>query len=299
VTLPPARTAAFEAFVAPARGRPALWRLGLGLALIAAVWAAVTVAMLPVVPLLPPRRAEQAVLVMYLFGFGGMILGVGLAVRLLGRRRFAGLFGPAGFEPRPFLVAAAVMAGLAAVSVVVWLLVAGPARRTGILPWAAWLPLALPAILVQSAAEELVFRGYLLQGLAARFRSALGWWLVPSLLFGLLHWNPAEFGPNAWLAVGAAAVTGLVLADVTARTGGLSAAIGLHFANNVSALLLLSTPSEVGALSLYVTRTHPSDAEAMRLLILADIATTLAAYGLWLVAARRLRQLHPDGRGSI
>ena len=127
--LPPRRTAAFEAFVAPARGRPALWRLGLGLALTAVVWAAVTAPIL----LLPPRTAEQAVLLMYLFGFGGMILGVGLAVRLLGRRRFSGLFGPAGFEPRGFLAAAAVMAGLAAVSVVVWLLVAGPARRTDVL----------------------------------------------------------------------------------------------------------------------------------------------------------------------
>jgi membrane protease YdiL (CAAX protease family) len=295
-----ARTAAFEAFVAPARGRPEVWRLLLGLALTAVVWAAVNAAMLlPLLPLLPPQGAEQAVLVLFLFGFAGMVLGVWLAVRLLGRRRFASLFGPAGFEPRRFLAGAGVMAALAAVSVAVWLMVAGTVRRTDLASWAAWLPLALPAILVQCAAEELLFRGYLLQGLAARFRSAAVWWLAPAALFGLLHWSPAEFGANAWLAVAAAALIGLVLADVTARTGGLSAAIGLHFANNVSALLLLSTPSEVGALSLWVTTTGPSDPEAMRLLILADIATTLAAYGLWLAAARRWRQLHPGGRGSI
>ena len=36
--------------------------------------------------------------------------------------------------------------------------------------WAAWLPLVLPALLVQTAAEEIAFRGYLMQGLAARFR---------------------------------------------------------------------------------------------------------------------------------
>lgn len=287
MTLPPPRTAAFEAFVAPARGRPALWRLGLGLAVVGVVWAAVNVAMLPLVPRLPPRTVAQAVLVLYLLGFAGMALGVWLAVRLVGRRRFAGLFGPAGFEPRRFLAGAAVMAGLAAVSLLAWMLLGAPVRRTGVLAWAAWLPVALPAILVQSAAEELVFRGYLLQGLAARFRSAWAWWLVPSLLFGLLHWNPAGFGQNAWLAVAAAVVTGLVLADVTARTGGLSAAMGLHFVNNLSALLVLSTSSDVGALSLFVAGVGASDTAAMRLLILADLGTTLAAYAAWLVVARR------------
>ncbi len=296
--LPPARTAAFEAFVAPARERPALWRLVLGLGVIAVVWAAVNVAMLPLVPRLPPALADRAVLVLYLLGFMGMILGVWTAVRLFHRRRFAGLFGPEGVRLRPFLAGAGVMGVIAAVSVTGWLALAPPMRQTGVAAWAAWLPLALPALLVQTAAEELVFRGYLLQGLAVRFRSALGWWLVPSVLFGLLHWNPAEFGPNAWAAVVSATVTGLVLADVTARTGGLSAAIGLHFVNNVSALLVLSTPSGVASLSLYLARVDPADTATMRLLILADLASTLLAYAAWLLHWRS-RRLHPGGRGSI
>ena len=86
--------------MAPARGRPELWRLGLGLALTAAAWAAVTAPIL----LLPPRTAEQAVLVLYLFGFAGMILGVGARGAAAGSAAVSGLFGPAGFEPRRFLV---------------------------------------------------------------------------------------------------------------------------------------------------------------------------------------------------
>ena len=76
-------------------------------------------------------------------------------------------------------------------------LLAPPERQATLAAWAARLPLALPAILVQSAAEELAFRGFLMQSLAARFRSALVWWLLPAALFGALHWNPAELGPNA------------------------------------------------------------------------------------------------------
>ena len=100
------------------------------------------------------------------------------------------------------------------------------------------------------AAEELLFRGYLTQALAARFRSPLAWALVPSLAFGALHWDGAAYGADAWLAVAAATAVGLALADVTARTGNLSAAIGLHFANNVAALLVVAMPGPTAALAL-------------------------------------------------
>jgi hypothetical protein len=152
---------------------------------------------------------------------------------------------------------------------------------------------------VQTAAEELVFRGYLMQGLAARFRSWLVWWLVPALLFGLLHWSPQVYGADAWLAVLSATLIGLALADVTARTGGLSLAMGLHFANNVAAVLILAPPSELSWLSLFAVDVDPADPAAMRRLILADLATTLAAYALWLGFGGRWRRLHPGGRGSI
>ena len=161
----------------------------------------------------------------------------------------------------------------------------GPSRpRSGSCPGrlGGLAPIVLPAILVQTAAEELAFRGYLMQGLAARFRSRWVWWLLPAALFGALHWNPGEFGPNAWLVALSTGLIGLVLADVTVRTGNLSAAIGLHFANNVASLLVVSLPSPLAGLSLYLARIDPSDAAAVRLLLLADLATTLAAYAAWL-----------------
>jgi membrane protease YdiL (CAAX protease family) len=165
--------------------------------------------------------------------------------------------------------------------------------------WAAWLPFVLPALLIQTATEELVFRGFLLQGLAARFRSRWFWWLLPAALFGLLHWNPAEFGPNTWIVALSTAAIGLILADVTVRTGNLSAAIGLHFANNVASLLVVALPSPLASLSLWVARVDTSDAAAVRPLLLADLATTLAAYAVWLALCHRRRRLHSRGGGSI
>jgi uncharacterized protein len=162
-------------------------------------------------------------------------------------------------------------------------------RRADLAAWALWLPLALPAILVQVAAEELAFRGYLMQGLAARFRARAVWLGVPALPFGILHWNPVEFGANAWLVVVASVVAGLVLGDVTARSGNLSLAVGLHFANNAVALLIVALPSPLAGLSLFVYPVDPGDAAALRPLLALDLAVILAAWGVWLALRRGRR----------
>jgi hypothetical protein len=67
--------------------------------------------------------------------------------------------------------------------------------------WASFLPLALVGVLVQTGAEEVLFRGYLQQQLAARFASPLAWMVLPSVIFALLHYQPELMGENAWLMV--------------------------------------------------------------------------------------------------
>jgi membrane protease YdiL (CAAX protease family) len=131
-----------------------------------------------------------------------------------------------------------------------------------------------------------------MQSLAARFQSPLVWLLLPAALFGLLHWNPAEFGRDAWLVALSTALIGLLLADVTIQTGNLSAAIGLHFANNIVSLLLVSVPSPVAGFSLWIARVDPAQ---LRPLLLVDLSTTLAAWAAW----RALARLHSRDRGSI
>lgn len=104
--------------------------------------------------------------------------------------------------------------------------------------WVLLLPVGLLALLVQVGTEELFFRGYLQQQLACLSRSRWAWMVFPSVLFGGLHyWN--GYGPAdgvIWAVW--AGLLGLACADLTARTGNLGAAIGLHLANNAFALLL-------------------------------------------------------------
>ena len=156
--------------------------------------------------------------------------------------------------------------------------------------FADWLPWLLPSlvfIFVQVFAEELVFRGYLQPILAARFRSPLIWLLIPALLFGSLHWQPATFGPNAPLVVAAAVLMGLVAGHVTARTGNISAAVGLHFANNCIGMLVVAVPGDLAALSLYLHPISLEDPLLTRGMLIGNITTIIGAYGIYLWVLRR------------
>jgi uncharacterized protein len=290
----------FETFVQPARAYPALWRVLLGCFLIAAGWVA-TLLLLPVaVTLLEtwiPREAAITLVALYLFS--GLLLGTGLTVRFLHRRQLASLFGPHGFRPGRCFLTALCLFGLSSVGGM-WLLTVYPVTD-GLSPrlWLALLPVAFLGVFIQSSAEEIVFRGYLLQALAARFRPRAVWLGVPASLFGALHWDTATHGQNAWLVALSAGLTGLILGDVTARYGDLSPAIGLHFANNVMALLILAPESPLSGLSLFVLGIDTADLTGTRWLLLADIALTLLAYGLWLAFWGRRRRLHSPQAGPI
>jgi len=155
--------------------------------------------------------------------------------------------------------------------------------------WVIWMPIAMPFLFVQIAAEEMIFRGYLQQELAVRFKSPLAWMLVPSLIFGALHWDTETFGPNAWLIVVSTGLFGLFAADLTARTGNLGAAFGLHLINNFSAMFVTSMPGNMSGLSLYTTPFAPSDHAAIKTLLLWDIGLMLASYLIYLVVIRLKR----------
>ncbi|MEU5088946.1 CPBP family intramembrane glutamic endopeptidase [Streptomyces sp. NPDC021356] len=103
---------------------------------------------------------------------------------------------------------------------------------SGWAPWEVFLPaLAMLVVLVplQSAAEEYLFRGWLLQSVGAFFRSP--WCAVApqAVLFAAAHgwgtlWGFAEL-----------VVFGMLAGWLTVRTGGLEATIGLHAVNNLLA----------------------------------------------------------------
>lgn len=293
-------TPEFDAFVAPARRQPQLWRLALGLVLILGVYLTWMAAIGGLVWLASGldglefrlvsigEGGDPASVLLLLLTFLGMALGAWAAARFLHGRGLKTLFGPPGRVARDFVL------GLGAMLVVggglgLLLLPFLPPLESGapLGVWLALLPLALAGLLIQTGAEEMVFRGYLQQQLAARFVSPMVWMLLPAVLFGLAHHAPADMGDSAWFVVAATGLFGLIAADLTARTGSIGLAWGMHFANNVLAILIVSTLGGLGGLALFRLPAEIADPALLRPLILADMALMLA---VWLACRLWLRR---------
>lgn len=290
---------AFRSYVTPAMARPQLWRLAVGILLCAAiyvVWIAVLLAGLwwltgtgnvldwagPVLTGQTPRGT-----LILLYSFVGMGLGPIVAVRVLHKRRAGSLFGRASVVICDFATAALIVGLVYAIGTALWLWQFDAQPNIDPVLWLQLLPLALLGLSIQTGAEELVFRGYLQQQLAARFASPLIWLVLPALIFGAVHYDPATAGSNVWLMMGAAAIFGLVAADLTAVTGSIGAAWGFHFANNMVALLILSLQGTLSGLSLYTTPYGPDDLVVLPGLVLADLAVLALTWALVRRAVRR------------
>ncbi len=288
---------AHETMVAPARARPQIWRILVGLLLVALVYGLGIGLIFAVIFAASGPDGTEAWMVemveatgptgtlLLLATFIGMAIGPILAARLLHGRRAGSLFGPLPRGLRHFAIALAVCAVTYGLS----FLLPSDVRITPNLDralWLSFLPLALVGVLMQTGAEEILFRGYLQSQLAARFRSPLVWMVLPALTFAVLHYQPGMMGDNAIPVVAAAALFGLLAADLTARTGSIGAAWGFHFANNVVAILLVSLDGPLSGLALYVAPVSVASAE-IRPLIYADMGITVATWLLIRLAVSR------------
>ncbi len=118
--------------------------------------------------------------------------------------------------------------------------------------WLLLLLIGLPLLFVQIGAEELVFRGYLQSHLAALSKNPIVWMVVPSALFGLIHYDGTQPTYSAWAYVAWATGLGLVCADVTARSGTLGPALAIHFINNIGAMFVLAADDWIYGAALFI-----------------------------------------------
>lgn len=285
-------------FVAPARQNSELWRLFLGLLLTAVVYALGVAAIFGLVVLWSGVDGAQSWLrelagsagptgtILLLATFVGMALGPMLAVRFLHRRPVQSLFGPTSQLLRDFGLAFLICVAVFAVTALIPTPALTPRPNIEIGLWLSFLPLALVGVLIQTGAEEVLFRGYMQQQLAARFSSPIIWMVLPSAIFAGLHYQPEIMGDNTWLMMAAVFVFALLAADLTAVTGNIGAAWSMHFVNNALAILLVATEGPLSGLALYVAPISPSS-EEIRPLFYLDIATTVALWAVIRLVVRR------------
>lgn len=290
------RTPNFEAFIAPARPGAAIWRLLLGILLIVVIYFAGMFGLGAAIALSDPANADRAIfalmegntrftLSMILLSFLVIIFGVFLATVLLHRRNPLTLFGPMRPMIRHFLIALAVFFALQAVIYGAWAYFYDGTVQRPLSSVLAFLPIAAVLVLIQTGAEEILFRGYLMQQLGARFQSWIIWFALPPVAFGLLHYNPDMMGDLTWYAIIAITLTGILWTDLTRRTGNIGAAWGWHFANN---FMLMNFLGNAGELNGFVWMTTPYEvSELPPSLFLIDMCI---AIGTWAILRRLLRK---------
>jgi len=232
--------------------------------------------------------------------FGISAAGLAVLVRLLHGRGIWSLVGPMADAKRDLVtVAWAVAIWLGVLQLLPpWINTADLAEVRNIGVWLTLIPITLAVLLIQVGTEELFFRGYLQQQFACVNPSPWAWMVVPSVMFGVLHfWNGHGAAEGTLWAIWAAAL-GLACADLTARTGNLGAAIGLHLANNAFAVLIVGIegwPASGVALFLYPYEDPENYADGFE--ALADPVAVVVLLGMltgvlimWLAARIALRR---------
>ena len=106
-----------------------------------------------------------------------------------------------------------------------------------------FLILAVIAILfipIQTSVEEIVFRGYLMQGFGHWLNSRFMALFLTSVVFGSMHLANPELTALGYEFIFLYITVGFVLGIMTLMDDGLELAIGFHAANNLIASLLLT-----------------------------------------------------------
>ncbi len=301
----PTHTPTFKSYCEPAVERAEWWRTLAGFLLIAGLYGAIfaglgwmTLKIGEAIELgfgyrllfeVVTFSSKRAVLI-GLFSVVLILPALWLVMRFLHKRPFSTLLSPhRKIHWKAYFLPALLLVVLYMVVEIPWIIRGDTRQQLSLSEWLPWMVPALILLFLQTATEELVFRGYLMQQLAARFHSRWVWMVIPSLLFGAIHYAPQQYGENTWLVMAAAALTGFVLADITARFGNLSIAMGLHFGNNLIAIFVVSSPGYMSALSLFLDSSNVKDIDATRLSLLLSMGLTLSAYLIYLLVMRARR----------
>jgi membrane protease YdiL (CAAX protease family) len=268
------------------RGKTAWWRYPV--AFVLALLITIALAAAAVVPLMllhltPPDLKDRLThvrnptifFVAVGLQFAVVLIGFVLAIRWLHGKRFGDILG--AWRWRGFASGAAIWAAMLIGLTLIDLALAPKGFSfTATDQTPALILWALPALALQTFAEEFVFRGYVTQGLLLATRRPVVAALISGLLFGLVHI------PNGLPQALNAGIFGVVLALIAIRTGGLAFTTGLHLVNNLFGAVVVVSKADVfgGAPGLF-TQDTPQ-------LIWSDLALAVAATMLvgWLVWRR-------------
>ncbi|MGX5831495.1 CPBP family intramembrane glutamic endopeptidase [Mesorhizobium sp. 43Arga] len=314
---------AFERYRQSPNARTTLPRLFLGMLVVVVLWGVTTAGVLyggayafftwQTPATLPADGAMQGFLaspigiLTALASFAGIWIGLGIAMRWVHGEPLSALLGASRRVSWPDFLKGLVAVLITSALSEILLYLLQPGLTRGTISLSSWLLFAIPIValtLLQTSSEEVLFRGYLLRGLANRFRSPLIWALLPGLLFTSLHWSTASsLAINVCVLVSIAAFA-LLLTLVVYATGNLGAALGTHLGNNLTGFLLISHQESYNSFALFTARPLEGPGWMMSdaiLIALIGIACSLLTIMLLLHSRSPLRITAelPDAKSAV
>lgn len=109
-----------------------------------------------------------------------------------------------------------------------------------LVPFLILLLISVLFIPIQAAYEELVFRGYLMQGIGLYAKNRWMPLIVTSLIFGLLHLGNPEIGKLGYEVIFVYIAMGFFFGIVTLMDDGIELSLGFHVVNNLITALLVT-----------------------------------------------------------
>jgi len=132
---------------------------------------------------------------------------------------------------------------------------------------------AIIFIPIQTATEELIFRGYLMQGFGLAFKNGIMPLIITSVLFGLMHAsNPEAKAHGLLIMMPYYIFFGAFLGVLTLLDEGTELAMGIHCANNLmSSLLVCSKNSVLQTDAIFYTSSENPGGEFITWIVMASI----------------------------
>lgn len=127
------------------------------------------------------------------------------------------------------------------------------------IPFFILLTISFLFLPIQTSFEELLFRGYFMQGVGIWFKNRWVPLILTSVIFGLMHIANPEVAKLGYISMVFYIGTGLFYGVTTLMDEGTELALGLHAVNNITAAFLVTTDWTVFQTdALFIDTSEPS-----------------------------------------
>ncbi len=221
-------------------GKNSWWRYTLSILFILFIWQVIGAIPYAFIYLLHLTDNQIVTFIALNFSFLCLFGGILLSVRLIHHRRLTSLITGSKKISFKHIFAAGLLWSVIVIFITIIDALIHPGSYQLTLDWKTWLvflPFAVVLTPIQTTSEELLFRGYFLQGLSYLTKRKWILSIISGVIFAIPHFLNPEMAQGFVLLAAYYFIFGFILTWITLKSNQLEFAIGVHAANNLTTVL--------------------------------------------------------------